>query len=132
MLSKGKNFSLFFQEKFQIVLLQETHLSDIEHMKLCRLARFFSPLIRPTAGELQFFFIKRWNGRKPRQKIKSLQMPVELGGLDMPNILYYNWACHARLIREWYRSYCDLCLSVDSSPLGLFPILYLEPVCLPL
>uniref|UniRef100_A0AAY4BML7 Reverse transcriptase domain-containing protein n=3 Tax=Denticeps clupeoides TaxID=299321 RepID=A0AAY4BML7_9TELE len=66
-----------------------------------------------------------WNGKKPRQKIRSLQMPVELGGLAMPNILYYNWACHSRFIWEWFRSYYDLCPTIDSwscSPLSVWSL----------
>lgn len=70
---------------------------------------------RKVSADLESAFSRFvWNGRKPRQKLKYLQLQVESGGLAMPNILYYNWACHARLIWEWYRSYYDLPLSLDS------------------
>jgi len=50
-------------------------------------------------------------------------LKVELGGLDMPNIIiYYNRACHARLIWELHRSYCDLCPNVDSWACSPFSI----------
>lgn len=105
-------------------------LGRISLIKMNILPRLLYPLqmlplwlSRKVSAELESAFSRfAWNGRKPRQKIKSLQLPVELGGLAMPNILYYNWACHARLIWEWYRSYCDLCPSVDSWACSPFSI----------
>ena len=33
--------------------------------------------------------------------MKTLQLPVNRGGQALPNFLYYNWACHARIISGW-------------------------------
>lgn len=105
-------------------------LGRISLIKMNILPRLLYPLqmlplwlSRKVSAELESAFSRfAWNGRKPRQKIKSLQLPVELGGLAMPTILYYNWAFHARLIWEWYRSYCDLCPSVYSWACSPFSI----------
>ncbi|XDV28526.1 hypothetical protein PO909_031812 [Leuciscus waleckii] len=57
-----------------------------------------------------------WQGRKPRQKLKILQLPTDMGGLSMPNILFYNWACHARHFWLWLNSYISRETCIDSWP----------------
>ncbi|XDV45285.1 hypothetical protein PO909_013405 [Leuciscus waleckii] len=57
-----------------------------------------------------------WQGRKPRQKLKILQLPTDMGGLSMPNILFYNWACHARHFWLWLHSYISRETCIDSWP----------------
>uniref|UniRef100_A0A8P4KRJ8 Reverse transcriptase domain-containing protein n=1 Tax=Dicentrarchus labrax TaxID=13489 RepID=A0A8P4KRJ8_DICLA len=55
-----------------------------------------------------------WQGKKPRQRLKILQSPTDMGGLSMPNILYYNWACHARHFWLWLHSYAKRETCIDS------------------
>lgn len=44
-----------------------------------------------------------WHGKKARIKMKTLQLPIDRGGQALPNFLYYNWACHARIISGWLK-----------------------------
>lgn len=63
------------------------------------------------------------HGKKPREKNKILQMQSNTGGLGLPNILFYNWACHAWIIWGWLCYYLDSTFRVDSwacSPLSLW------------
>lgn len=46
-----------------------------------------------------------WHGKRPRQKMKTLQLPSNRGGLGLPNIIFYNWACHARFLWEWLHAH---------------------------
>lgn len=53
---------------------------------------------RKVASSIEKLFSEFvWHGKKPREKIKIVQMPTRAGGLGLPNILFYNWACHARI-----------------------------------
>lgn len=63
------------------------------------------------------------HGKKPREKNKILQMQSNTGGLGLPNILFYNWACHAWIIWGWLCYYLDSTFRVDSwtcTPLSLW------------
>ena len=55
-----------------------------------------------------------WQGRKPRQRLKILQLPTDMGGLSMPNKLFYNWACHARHFWLWFHSSVKRETCIDS------------------
>lgn len=44
-----------------------------------------------------------WNKRKPRLKVVKLQLPSSKGGLDLPNIRWYQLASHLRFIAEWVK-----------------------------
>ena len=44
-----------------------------------------------------------WNKRKPRLKVAKLQLPSSKGGLDLPNIRWYQLASHLRFIAEWVK-----------------------------
>ena len=55
-----------------------------------------------------------WHGKRPRQKFKLLQLPTSKAGLAMPNLLFYNWSCHARYIWEWLQAYLQNKICVDS------------------
>ena len=46
-----------------------------------------------------------WHGKKARIKMKILQLPIDRGGQAFPNFLYYNWACHGRIISGWLRHF---------------------------
>lgn len=37
--------------------------------------------------------------------MKTLELPIDRGGLGLPNILFYNWACHARIMSDWIHNY---------------------------
>ena len=43
-----------------------------------------------------------WHGRKPKQRVKILQLPTHMGGLSMPNLVFYNWVCHAAMYSSGY------------------------------
>lgn len=45
-----------------------------------------------------------WHGKKSRLKIKVLQLPYDGGGQALPNLQYYYWACHIRIISGWLHS----------------------------
>lgn len=63
-----------------------------------------------------------WHNKKPRIKFKSLQLPVERGGLALPNLRFYNWACHIRIIWDWLQSHLKSEAGIDewsSSPYSL-------------
>lgn len=44
-----------------------------------------------------------WSKKRPRLKIATLQLPSSEGGLDLPNIKYYQLSSHLRFIAEWVR-----------------------------
>lgn len=46
-----------------------------------------------------------WHGKRPRLKMKTLELPIDRGGLGLPIILFYNWACHARITSDWIHNY---------------------------
>ena len=67
-----------------------------------------------------------WHNKKPRIRIKTLQLPVERGGLALPNLRFYNWACHTRIIWDWLQSHLKSDMSIDewfSSPYSLLSAL---------
>lgn len=45
-----------------------------------------------------------WHGKKPRLKMKVLQLPYDSGGQALPNLQFYYWACHIRIISGWLHS----------------------------
>lgn len=55
-----------------------------------------------------------WQGKKSRQRRKILQLPTNTGGLSMPNMLFYNWACHARHLWLWLHLYIKRETCIDS------------------
>lgn len=64
-----------------------------------------------------------WHGKKPRLKMKTLQSPIDEGGQALPNFLYYNYACHARIISDWLKFFLLQETHVDAwclSPLSAF------------
>lgn len=76
-----------------------------------------------------------WHGKKPRQKIKTLQLPVNRGGFLLTEVawLYQTsiittgpaMACHARYLWEWLHAYVNSepCLdSWASQPASLWSI----------
>ena len=72
-------------------------------------------LSKKTNLDLEKAFSKFvWQGKKPRQRLKILQSPTNMGGLSMPNILYYNWACHAHHFWLWLHSYVNRETCIDS------------------
>lgn len=63
-----------------------------------------------------------WHNKKPRIRIKTLQLPWEQGGLSLPNLRYYNWAYHTRIIWDWLQSHLRSETGIDewlSSPYSL-------------
>uniref|UniRef100_A0A3P9IJZ9 Reverse transcriptase domain-containing protein n=1 Tax=Oryzias latipes TaxID=8090 RepID=A0A3P9IJZ9_ORYLA len=66
-----------------------------------------------------------WIGKKPRQKLKILQLHPDMGGLSVPNIIFYDWACHAHHYWLWLHTYLKRENCIDSwacsphSPWGL-------------
>uniref|UniRef100_A0A3B3HFX9 Reverse transcriptase domain-containing protein n=1 Tax=Oryzias latipes TaxID=8090 RepID=A0A3B3HFX9_ORYLA len=48
-----------------------------------------------------------WHGKRPRLKMRTLQLPVNKGGQALPNFLYYNWACHARIVYGWLKHFLN-------------------------
>lgn len=63
-----------------------------------------------------------WHNKKPRIKIKTLNLPVERGGLALPNLRYYNWACHTRIVWDWLQSHLKSEVNIDewfSSPYSM-------------
>ncbi len=46
-----------------------------------------------------------WQRKKLRVKMKILQLPVDSGGQALPNLKFYNWACHTRTILNWLHSH---------------------------
>ena len=92
---------------------------------------------RRTAADIQQTPSKFMrHGKKPRQKCKTLQKSSDRGGLAVPNITFYNRACHARLIWQWFCDDSNLRISVDSwacSPFSLWSLImcdnkYINPV----
>lgn len=47
----------------------------------------------------KFLFI--WSKCKPRLKMAILQLPSSMGGLDLPNIRFYQWCAHLCYISDW-------------------------------
>uniref|UniRef100_A0A3Q3FRX3 Reverse transcriptase domain-containing protein n=1 Tax=Labrus bergylta TaxID=56723 RepID=A0A3Q3FRX3_9LABR len=68
-----------------------------------------------------------WHGKKSRLKMKTLQLPIDRGGQALPNFLYYNWACHGRIISRWLNHFIHqgepLTDSWCCSPLSPFSLL---------
>uniref|UniRef100_A0A3B3BPS5 Reverse transcriptase domain-containing protein n=1 Tax=Oryzias melastigma TaxID=30732 RepID=A0A3B3BPS5_ORYME len=66
-----------------------------------------------------------WAGKKPRQKLKILQLNSDMGGLSVPNIIFYNWACHAHDYWLWLHTNLKMETCIDTwtcspySPWGL-------------
>lgn len=55
-----------------------------------------------------------WHGKKPRQRLKKLQLLTNMGGLSVPNLIFYNWACHARHCWLWLHAYLKRETCIDS------------------
>ncbi len=49
-----------------------------------------------------------WHGKRQRQRFSSLQLPKDKGSLAVPNMVFYNWACHIRTLWTWSHSYLRL------------------------
>lgn len=67
-----------------------------------------------------------WRGKRPRVRMKTLQLPVDRGGQALPNLKFYNWACHIRTIWIWLQSHLDLKPCVDewaASPYSLLSLI---------
>lgn len=63
-----------------------------------------------------------WHNKRPRIRMKTLQLLVERGGLALPNLRFYYWACHTGIIWEWLQSHLTSDASIDewfSSPYSL-------------
>ena len=55
-----------------------------------------------------------WHNKRPRIRIKTLQLPtVDRGGLALPNLRFYNWACHTRLVWDWLQSHLKSEAGID-------------------
>uniref|UniRef100_A0A3B3HSL8 Reverse transcriptase domain-containing protein n=1 Tax=Oryzias latipes TaxID=8090 RepID=A0A3B3HSL8_ORYLA len=48
-----------------------------------------------------------WYGKRPRLKMRTLQLPLNKGGQALPNFLYYNWARHARVVYGWLKHFLN-------------------------
>ncbi len=59
-------------------------------------------VIKMLEGWLSSFI---WSKRRPRLKMTKLQMAGCEGGLDVPNLRFYQLASHLRVITSWYN--CD-------------------------
>lgn len=46
--------------------------------------------------------------------MKILQLPPDMRGLAIPNIIFYNWACHACFLWEWLHAHLETLPCVDS------------------
>lgn len=44
-----------------------------------------------------------WNKKTPRSRCQVLQRPKALGGIALPNFLYYYWATNIRNLNYWVR-----------------------------
>lgn len=55
-----------------------------------------------------------WHGKKPRLRLKVLQLSTDMGGRALPNLIFYNWACHARHLWSWLHAFKDGESCVDS------------------
>uniref|UniRef100_A0A8K9V8C7 Reverse transcriptase domain-containing protein n=1 Tax=Oncorhynchus mykiss TaxID=8022 RepID=A0A8K9V8C7_ONCMY len=55
-------------------------------------------VIKDVNGWLSSFI---WSKRKPRLKMAILQLPSSMGGLDLPNIRFYQWCAHLCYISDW-------------------------------
>ena len=44
-----------------------------------------------------------WNKRRPRLKLAKLQLPVSEGGLELPNIKWYQAAANLRFVAAWIK-----------------------------
>uniref|UniRef100_A0A3P9KC19 Reverse transcriptase domain-containing protein n=1 Tax=Oryzias latipes TaxID=8090 RepID=A0A3P9KC19_ORYLA len=91
---------------------------------------------RKTFSELEKCLSKFiWHGKKPRLKIRTLQLPYERGGQALPNFLFYFWACHARIVSGWLHAFLHQGeLAVDSwcsDPLSPLSLLFTDVVGLP-
>uniref|UniRef100_A0A3Q3NAX5 Reverse transcriptase domain-containing protein n=1 Tax=Labrus bergylta TaxID=56723 RepID=A0A3Q3NAX5_9LABR len=86
----------------------------------------FAPTIKNVKNDLERWhhLPPSWIGRislilpkllYPLQMInmKTLQLPGEQGGLAFPNLRFYNWACHTRIIWEWLQSHLNSETSMD-------------------
>lgn len=65
-----------------------------------------------------------WHNKKPRTKIKMLQLPANQGGLVLSNLRFYNWPCHIGIIWEWLKSHLNSVTSIDE----WFPT-HFSPLC---
>uniref|UniRef100_A0A3Q1FGQ9 DDE Tnp4 domain-containing protein n=1 Tax=Acanthochromis polyacanthus TaxID=80966 RepID=A0A3Q1FGQ9_9TELE len=48
-----------------------------------------------------------WKAKRSRLKMVLLHLPKDSGGLALPDIRMYNWACRGRTIREWIQAYLN-------------------------
>ena len=70
-------------------------------------------VIKELEGWLSSFI---WSGRKPRLKLSKLQMAGVDGGLDLPNIRYYQLAAHLRVMVGWLKlDPSSIWLDIESS-----------------
>lgn len=75
-----------------------------QHIPICINKSFFTSLDRQ-------FNLFIWNGKPARLKRSILQLPKSEGGLSLPNLRYYYWACNINRLLYWAG-----CKSPDSCP----------------
>ena len=69
-----------------------------------------------------------WQGRRPRVRLKTLQLSKEGGGLKLPNLRYYFWAAQLKPLTTWLQEvgatrWLNLEQSLCSQPLQVVPFL---------
>lgn len=57
-------------------------------------------MVKILEGWLSSFI---WNKRRPHLKLAKLQLPKAAGGLDLPNVRWYQVAAHLRFVAEWLK-----------------------------
>uniref|UniRef100_A0A3B3Z6M4 Reverse transcriptase zinc-binding domain-containing protein n=1 Tax=Periophthalmus magnuspinnatus TaxID=409849 RepID=A0A3B3Z6M4_9GOBI len=74
-----------------------------------------------------------WNNKRPRMELQKLQLPIQKGGLGIPNFQFYHWASQLKFVSEWVKNglFCfpDLeGIGLDTAQLEYLPFLCLEKV----
>jgi hypothetical protein len=70
-----------------------------------------------------------WQNKKARVRLKTLLLPKQKGGLNLPNIKYYYWAAQMRTLKAWMTNdietgWVDIEQnSFPSVPLGALPFM---------
>lgn len=73
-----------------------------------------------------------WNRKRHKIRLDKLQLPIQEGGLSVPNIQYYHWAIQLKNVSEWVTQdqnsiYLDLD-SLGHDPLILSGVPFFETV----
>ena len=108
-------------------------LGRVNLIKMAILPKFLHlfqnlPIPIPTSffKKIQSIFISFiWNNKSPRVGIQVLYLPYNAGGLNLPNLKLYYWACQLNQIKQWLSNFSSAWTRIESYDVSPYEIKYI-------